>query len=81
VRQQMESVMHVRVESIKNKAHQRESVMAKTQTQRDWQLMIKNEQELLRREEKLTTVERIARAQEYKKQQILEKIEYDNAKS
>lgn len=40
--------------------------------------MIKREQEMLRREEKWANVERIARAQEYKKQQILGKIEYDS---
>ena len=43
--------------------------------------MIKKEQEMLKREEKWETVERIARAQEYKKSLILEKIEYDNLKT
>ena len=33
-----------------------------SQTQRQWQLMIKREEELLRREEKYSNVERIARA-------------------
>lgn len=55
--------------------------MQKTQSERDWQLMIKREMELLRREEKIENVERIAKAQDYKKQKILEKIEYDNEKS
>jgi len=40
--------------------------------------MIKREQEMLRREEKWANAERIGRAQEYKKQQILDKIEYDS---
>ena len=41
--------------------------MSKTQSQRDWELMMKKEYELLRREEKLESVERIQRAQNYKK--------------
>jgi hypothetical protein len=52
-----------------------------SQTQRDFQLMIKREEEYLRREEKWENVERIARAQEYKKKLILDKIEYDNSKT
>ena len=43
--------------------------------------MIRKEEESLRREEKLANVERIARAQEYKKKLILDKIEYDNHKT
>ena len=43
--------------------------------------MIKREEELLHREEKYATVERIARAQDYKKKLILDKIEYDNSKT
>ena len=80
VRTVMEQRAHERVESIKSKAHQREESMSKTQSQREWQLMIRREQEMLRREEKLENVERISRAQEYKKQQILDKIEYDNSR-
>jgi len=44
-------------------------------------MMIKREEELLHREEKYATVERIARAQDYKKKLILDKIEYDNSKT
>jgi hypothetical protein len=77
----MEKISTQRVESIKSKAQQREESMTKTMTQREWQLMIKKEQEMLKREEKWQTVERIARAQEYKKSLILEKIEYDNMKT
>lgn len=54
--------------------------MAKTANEREWQNMIKKEQEALKREEKIETVQRIARAQEYKKKMILDKIEYDNSK-
>ena len=55
--------------------------MNKTQTEREWSLMIKKELDLIKREEKFENVERIARAQNYKKQKILEKIEFDNLKS
>ena len=43
--------------------------------------MLKKEMELIKREEKWENVERISRAQEYKKAKILEKIEYDNLRS
>jgi len=48
----MEKISTQRVESIKSKAQQREESMTKTMTQREWQLMIKKEQEMLKREEK-----------------------------
>lgn len=43
VRHQMEKWMHDRVENIKSKAQQRDESMSKTQTQREWQQMIKRE--------------------------------------
>ena len=43
--------------------------------------MIKREQDLIKREDKLENVERITKANEYKKMKILEKIEFDNIKS
>lgn len=55
--------------------------MHKTQSERDWSLMVKKEMDLLKREEKFENVERIAKAQNYKKQKILEKIEFDNLKT
>jgi hypothetical protein len=81
VRKQMEDREHSRIESVKRKRFEKDSVMAKTQGERDWSLMIKKELDLIKREEKFENVERIARAQNYKKQKILEKIEYDNLKS
>lgn len=39
----MEHVQQARVHSIKSKASYREEVMAKTMSQREWQLMVKNE--------------------------------------
>ena len=81
VRQVMERVQNQRIEGIKQQAQKKEEVMAMSQTQREWQQMIKREEELLHREEKYATVERIARAQDYKKKLILDKIEYDNSKT
>ena len=42
--------------------------------------MLKREQELIKREDRLENVDRISKANEYKKTKILEKIEYDRAK-
>lgn len=36
--------------------------MAKTQSEKDWNLMLKKEMDLIKREEKWENVERIARA-------------------
>lgn len=55
--------------------------MFKTQNEREWSLMIKKEIDLIKREEKFENVERISKAQNYKKQKILEKIDFDNMKS
>lgn len=43
--------------------------------------MIKKELDLIKREEKFENVDRISKAQEYKKAKIIEKIEFDNMKS
>ena len=43
--------------------------------------MMKKEMEMIKREEKLENVERIAKAQDYKKGKIMEKIEWDNERS
>ena len=42
--------------------------------------MIKREQDLIKREDRLENVDRITKANEYKKGKILEKIEYDQIK-
>jgi hypothetical protein len=81
VRRVMERTLQQRVTSIQAKAHQRDESMTVTQSKREWQLMIRREQEMLKREEKSENMERITRAQDYKKNQILEKIEYDNTKT
>jgi len=41
--------------------------MAKTKSEKDWSHMIKREKDLIKREDKLENVERIARAQSYHK--------------
>ena len=76
----MERKNHDRVNSILGIAKRKEENMAKTANEREWQNMIRQEQEALKREEKIETVQRIARAQEYKKKIIMDKIEYDNSK-
>ena len=40
--------------------------------------MLKREMDLIKREEKFENVTRIAKAQDYQKQKVLEKIDYDN---
>lgn len=40
--------------------------------------MLKKEQDLIKREQKQDNVERISKATDYKKQKVLEKIEYGN---
>jgi hypothetical protein len=67
VRKQMETREYTRVNSIQSKRAQKDSVMAKTQSDKDWQLMIKREMDLIKREDKLENVERISRAQSYHK--------------
>lgn len=62
VRQEMERKNHERVNSILSIAQRKEDSMAKTANEREWQNMIRKEQEALRREEKIETVQRIARA-------------------
>jgi hypothetical protein len=42
--------------------------------------MLKKEMDLIKREEKFENVDRIAKAQEYKKQKVIEKIEFGNLK-
>lgn len=70
-----------RIDHIKKKREDKDVVLSKTQSERDWQLMLKREMDLIKREEKLENVDRIAKAQEYKKHKVLEKIEYGNMKS
>lgn len=43
--------------------------------------MIKKEMDLIKREDRIENVTRISKANDYKKQKILEKIEFDNMKT
>ena len=55
--------------------------MSKTQREKDWALQLKREQEMIKQEDRAENVRRIAKAQEYHKKRILDKIEYDNMKT
>ena len=76
----MELRENSRVESVKQKRETKDLSLTKTQTERDWQLMLKREMDLIKREDKLENVGRIGKAQEYKKLKVLEKIEFGNMK-
>jgi hypothetical protein len=43
--------------------------------------MLKKEIDLIKREQKMDNVDRISKANDYKKQKILEKIEFGNQKT
>ena len=58
----MEDRESTRIEYIRKKRHEKDSVMTKTQNEREWSLMIKKELDLIKREEKFENVERIAKA-------------------
>jgi len=77
----MEAREYNRINNVKSKRAQKDSVMEKTQSEKDWNLMLKKEMDLIKREDKLENVERISKAQQYQKQRILDKIEFDNMKS
>lgn len=81
VRKQMEVREFSRIDQIKKKREEKDSVLTKTQSEREWSLMLKREMDLIKREEKLENVDRISKAQDYKKTKVLEKIEYGNMKS
>ena len=55
--------------------------MAKTQSKKDWDLMVKKEMDMIKREDRQENVERISKAQGYKKDKIMEKINFDNMKT
>ena len=77
----MEEREYNRIGHIKTKRNEKDSVMEKTQQQKDWDLMIKKEKDLIKREDRQENVFRINKANEYRKQKVLDRIEYDNLKS
>jgi len=64
------------VESRSKKEHHLDEVYKK----RNYDLKLKQEIDFLKREERLENVQRIARAQQFAKDQIMKKIEEDNIK-
>lgn len=70
-----------RIDYIKKKREEKDSVLTKTQGEKEWALMLKREMDLIKREDKLENVERISKAQDYKKTKVLEKIEFGNMKT
>ena len=58
----MEAREYSRVDQIKKKREDKDIILTKTQSEREWQLMLKREMELIKREEKLENVDRIAKA-------------------
>jgi hypothetical protein len=77
----MNEIEHSRIEHIKMKRTEKDSTMAKTQSEKDWNLMVKKEMDLIKREDRMENVQRISRATEYHKAKILEKIDFDNMKT
>ena len=49
-------------DTLVQKRHMKEAVMQQTQTQREWEQFVKKEIEMMKREERLENVDRIARA-------------------
>lgn len=70
-----------RIDYIKKKREEKDSVLTKTQGEKEWSLMLKREMDMIKREDKLENVERISKAQDYKKTKVLEKIEFGNMKT
>lgn len=60
-----------RIDSIVNKRYEKDSVMTKTREEKEYELMIKKEIDLIKREDKLQNVERISKATNYKKDKLL----------
>ncbi len=81
VRNQMAARENNRVGTIKQKREQKEQVMQRTQSEKHWQLALKREMELIKREDRQENVERISKAQQYQKDIVQEKIQYDNMRS
>lgn len=78
--QQMHNNNEMRIKEILDKRGEKERLMQMTSEKREYELMLKRELELMKREERLENVERIARANDYRKDKLLTKIEHDNLK-
>jgi len=62
VRSQMEAREIQRINSIRSQRAQKDSIMSKTQREKEWALQLKREQELIKQEDKQENVKRIAKA-------------------
>ena len=51
-----------RINSIRSQRAQKDSIMSKTQREKEWALQLKREQELIKQEDKQENVKRIAKA-------------------
>ena len=59
----------------------KEVIMSQTQTQREWEQFVKKEIEMMKREERLENVNRIARANEHAQHKTMLKIQADKEKA
>ena len=60
---------------------QRELKMKKANEDREYQIMVKKEMEMINRENKLENVARIGRANEHEHQKVMQKIQADKDKA
>jgi len=74
VRKQNEQSMQMRVNDIRNKRLRKEKSLEATMAKRNHDLKLKREMELIKKEDREDNVDRIAKANEHKKELILEKI-------
>ena len=64
-----------KVSNILEKRQHKEISMKMTQEQRNYDMMLRKEMEMIKREERLENVERIGRVNENKKMKVMQKIE------
>lgn len=70
-----------KVERMRNARDQKERTLYETMQRREFDQMLRREAELLKREERLENVARIAKANEYAAVKVKQKIEYDMRKA
>lgn len=70
----------MRIDQIYFARTQKEEQMMKTNKAKEWEATLKREVDILRREERWDNVLRIQRAQEYQKNKVKQKIEFDKLK-
>lgn len=70
----------MRIDQIYFARTQKEEQMMKTNKAKEWEATLKREVDILRREERWDNVLRIQKAQEYQKNKVKQKIEFDKLK-